>query len=419
MTNMKIIDLGDSVSLGLIANKKFKSNLISIYFQRKLDRKDVTRISLLTNLMQVATNKYPNMKAMSQKMDNMYGLSMNLTSSKYGEKLITCLKLLSISDKYIEQPVFEDVIDFASEILLNPLVVDDKLNPIMLDIEKKSLEEEIRSKINDKRSYANLRCIELMCKDEPYSIDPLGYIEDLDTIDASIMYETYKDLISTSKIFIMIEGDFDEEKVKKLCVEKFKFKRTNVQTFHRESYSYMPSITKFFQEDMSTNQAKLVIGLRTGVDYQDYDRYYSLMVGNSIFGGGPHSKLFNNVREKESICYYASSNLEKTKGLMFISSGIDAENYNKARELISKELEDTKTGNITSIELENAKKSIINSLKSVGDSIISDMDFLYNQYVSNSNLSLEEVMSYIEKVDIDMIIESMKDVKEDTVFFLK
>nr|WP_314277191.1 pitrilysin family protein [uncultured Peptostreptococcus sp.] len=419
MTNMKIIDLGDSVSLGLIANKKFKSNLISIYFQRKLDRKDVTRISLLTNLMQVATNKYPNMKAMSQKMDNMYGLSMNLTSSKYGEKLITCLKLLSISDKYIEQPVFEDVIDFASEILLNPLVVDDKLNPTMLDIEKKSLEEEIRSKINDKRSYANLRCIELMCKDEPYSIDPLGYIEDLDTIDASIMYETYKDLISTSKIFIMIEGDFDEEKVKKLCVEKFKFKRTNVQTFHRESYSYMPSITKFFQEDMSTNQAKLVIGLRTGVDYQDYDRYYSLMVGNSIFGGGPHSKLFNNVREKESICYYASSNLEKTKGLMFISSGIDAENYNKARELISKELEDTKTGNITSIELENAKKSIINSLKSVGDSIISDMDFLYNQYVSNSNLSLEEVISYIEKVDINMIIESMKDVKEDTVFFLK
>lgn len=419
MTNMKIIDLGDSVSLGLIANKKFKSNLISIYFQRKLDRKDITRISLLTNLMQVATNKYPNMKAMSQKMDNMYGLSMNLTSSKYGEKLITCLKLLSISDKYIEQPVFEDVIDFASEILLNPLVVDDKLNPTMLDIEKKSLEEEIRSKINDKRSYANLRCIELMCKDEPYSIDPLGYIEDLDAIDASIMYETYKDLISTSKIFIMIEGDFDEEKVKKLCVEKFKFKRTNVQTFHRENYSYMPSITKFFQEDMSTNQAKLVIGLRTGVDYQDYDRYYSLMVGNSIFGGGPHSKLFNNVREKESICYYASSNLEKTKGLMFISSGIDAENYNKARELISKELEDTKTGNITSIELENAKKSIINSLKSIGDSIISDMDFLYNQYVSNSNLSLEEVISYIEKVDINMIIESMKDVKEDTVFFLK
>lgn len=419
MTMMNIIDLGDGLSLGLVKTKKFKSNLISIYFQRQLDRQEVTRLSLLTNLLQVASNKYPSMKAISQKLDSLYGLSMNLGLTKHGEKLIASLKLLTISDKYLDQPVFEDVINFASEILLNPLVVDGQLNPDMLDLEKKNLEEEISSKINDKRTYASLRCIEHMCKDELYSIDHIGYVEDLDSIDAKDIYDTYRDLISTSRIFIMVEGDFDEDKVKDLCIRKFKFERTNVQKLVREDYKYLPTRTKYFEEDMETSQAKLVIGLRTGVDYMDYERYYSLMLANSIFGGGPHSKLFNNVREKESICYYASSNLEKTKGLMFISSGIDAENYDKAICLIRKELEDTRQGRISQLELDNAKKSLINSLKAMGDSIVSDVDFIYNQYISGSKLIVEDVIGYVEKVDIPMIIESMKDVKEDTIFFLK
>lgn len=419
MTKMNIVDLGDGISLGLVKNTKFKSNLISIYFQRQLDRKEVTRISLLTNLLQVATNKYPSMKAISQKLDSLYGLSMNLGLSKHGEKLIISLKLLSISDRYLDQPVFEDVIDFASEILLNPLVVDGQLNPDKLDLEKKNLEEEIGSKINDKRTYANLRCIEHMCKDELYSIDHIGYIEDLDSISAKDIYETYKDLISTSRIFIMVEGDFDEDKVRDLCIEKFKFERSNVQNLSREDYGYMSNPIRYFEEDMATSQGKLVIGLRTGVDYMDYDRYYSLMLVNSILGGGPHSKLFNNVREKESICYYASSNLEKTKGLMFISSGIDIENYDRAIELIRRELDDTSQGKISQLELDNAKKSLINSLKAIGDSIVSDVEFTYNQYISGSKLTVEDVIGYVEKVDIDMIIESMKDVKEDTVFFLK
>ena len=419
MTKMNIVDLGEGLSLGLVKSTKFKSNLISIYFQRQLDRQEVTRISLLTNLLQVSSKKYPSMKAISQKLDDLYGLSMNLGISKHGEKLITSLKLLSISDRYLDQPIFEEVIDFASELLLNPLVVDGQLNPEMLDLEKKNLEEEIASKINDKRTYASLRCIEHMCQDELYSIDHIGYIEDLDSIDARDIYNTYRDLISTSRIFIMVEGDFDEDKVRDLCIEKFKFARSNIQNLPREDYAIIPTSVRYFEEDMGSNQAKLVIGLRTGVDYMDYERYYSLMLANSILGGGPHSKLFNNVREKESICYYASSNLEKTKGLMFISSGIDAENYDRAIELIRRELEDTISGNISNLELENARKSIINSLKAMGDSIVSDVDFTYNQYISGSGLSVEDVIGYVEKIDVDMIIESMKDVKEDTIFFLK
>ena len=309
MTKMNIVDLGEGLSLGLVKTKKFKSNLISIYFQRTLDRQEVTRISLLTNLLQVATKKYPSMKDISQKLDSLYGLSMNLGVSKHGEKLITSLKLLSISDKYLDQPIFEDVIDFASQILLNPLVVDGQINPSMLDLEKKSLEEEIASKINDKRTYASLKCIEHMCQDELYSIDHVGYIEDLESISGLDVYDTYRDLVASSRIFILVEGDFDEDKVRDLCIDKFQFERRNVQSLPREDFSKIPGPTRYFEEDMATSQGKLVIGLRTGVDYTNYDRYYSLMVANSIFGGGPHSKLFNNVREKESICYYASSTL--------------------------------------------------------------------------------------------------------------
>ena len=120
----------------------------------------------------------------------------------------------------------------------------------------------------------------------------------------------------------------------------------------------MSNPIRYFEEDMATSQGKLVIGLRTGVDYMDYDRYYSLMLANSILGGGPHSKLFNNVREKESICYYANSGLEKCKGLMMVNSGIDPDQYDRALKLIRKELEDVKLGNFTDLEIEKAKRSI-------------------------------------------------------------
>lgn len=419
MTKINLINLDKDVLLGLIENKKFKSNLISVYFERNIEREEVTKVSLLSNLLSVGTEKYPSMKEISIKLDDLYGMSMNVGVSKHGEKSLMYFKFLTISDQYVDSNIFEDSIDFIYELIARPLVDDKGLNSKMLKLEKDNLKMEIESLINDKRSYANLQCVINMCEGEKYAVNHLGYVEDLEKISAKDMYDFYRDFIKTSKIFIFIEGDFDKPKVEEICRNKFVFPRGQTVDIKRESYNKTIDSVKYIEEDMGNVQGKLVIGYRTNVDYFDYNNYYSLLVANSILGGGPHSKLFNNVREKESMCYYASTSLEKCKGLLFINSGIEIDSYDKALELIRKEVEDMKLGNISQKEIENAKNSIVNALKSSYDSISGETEFVFNQYISQTNLTLEQILGFIESVDKNSIVNSVKNLVEDTVYFLK
>lgn len=419
MSDINVFDLDREVTLALIKNPKFKSNLISIYFARNLKKEEVTKISLLCNMMSIGSKKYPTMKEISRKMDELYGLSMNMGVSKHGEKSLTFFKFLSVSDDYLDEPIFEDVIDFINEIVNRPFIVDGEFNPSMIEIEKNALKDEIEARINDKKSYALLRCIEEMCEGEPYSIDQTGYVDDLKSITAKDIADTYYDFISTSNIYISIEGDFNEDRVLEICKNKFKFNRGNIESIKREDIFKIPENITYTTEIMGMQQGKLVMGYRTMVDYKDYKKYYSLMVGNSIFGGGPHSKLFNNVREKESMCYYAHSTLEKSKGLMLVSSGIELDLYEKALKLVTKELDDVKNGNFSDKDIENAKKSILNTFRASHDSISGESDFTYNQFISDTNLKFEEVTDYISGVSREDIVEAMKNIVEDTVYYIK
>ncbi|SEN15975.1 Predicted Zn-dependent peptidase [Peptostreptococcus russellii] len=419
MSDINVFDLDRGVTLALIKNPKFKSNLISIYFARNLKKEEVTKISLLCNMMSIGSKKYPTMKEISRKMDELYGLSMNMGVSKHGEKSLTFFKFLSVSDDYLDEPIFEDVIDFINEIVNRPFIVDGEFNPSMIEIEKNALKDEIEARINDKKSYALLRCIEEMCEGEPYSIDQTGYVDDLKSITAKDIADTYYDFISTSNIYISIEGDFNEDRVLEICKNKFKFNRGNIESIKREEIFKIPENITYTTEIMGMQQGKLVMGYRTMVDYKDYKKYYSLMVGNSIFGGGPHSKLFNNVREKESMCYYAHSTLEKSKGLMLVSSGIELDLYEKALKLVTKELDDVKNGNFSDKDIENAKKSILNTFRASHDSISGESDFTYNQFISDTNLKFEEVTDYISGVSREDIVEAMKNIVEDTVYYIK
>lgn len=419
MSNIRKINLGEGIVLALIKNEKFKSNLISVYFERNIDRSEVTGLSLLSNMMVVGTENYKTMKDVSLRLDDLYGMSMVNNISKHGEKILMSFKFLTISDAYLDEPIFEQVVDFVNEIILNPLVVDGRLNPNAISIEKENLREEIESKINDKKAYASSKCISLMCEGEPYAINSNGYVEDIDSISADYMYNLYKDFVETSPAFIVVEGDFDEDYVEKICRQKLEFKRAKVQEIRRSKYLSRPESTRYFEEDFGSKQGKLVIGHRTNVDHHDFDKYYSLMVANSMFGGGPHSKLFNNVREKESICYYANSALEKCKGLMMVNSGIDVDKYDLALKLIRKELEDVKMGNFTDLEMDKAKKSIVNALKAGYDSISGETDFIYNQHISRNKLSLDEVIAYVLNVSRQDIIDVSQGIIEDTVYFLR
>lgn len=419
MEDVKKINLGDNISLTLIPGNKFKSNLVSIYIQRLLDKKEATKNALLPTVVTSGCEKYPSVREISNKLDDLYGSSIGADVSKRGERQVISFKIISTNEKYLEENIFQDVIEFFNEIVNKPLVIDGGFKEEYLSIEKQNLKDRIQAKINDKGRYALERAFEEMCKEERFSISEYGYEDEIDSITAKDLYDHYKEIIRTSPIDIVVEGDFDENKVKDIITKNFNFERGNIIELPREEYKKEVKEVKVVEDKMDITQGKLVMGYRTNIDYKDIEKYYPLVVGSNVLGGGPHSKMFINIREKESLCYYIYSSVEKYKGILFISSGIEFQNYEKTVELVKKQLESLKEGDISEEEIENSKSAIINSMRSLKDSIGGMSDFYFSQGMSNTNNTVEEIIDNIAKVKVEDIVKAVESVTLDTVYFLR
>lgn len=419
MEDIKKINLGNSINLTLIPTTKFKSNLVSIYIQRLLDKEEVTKNALLPSIITSGCEKYPDRKSISNKLDDLYGSSIASDVSKRGERQVLSFKIISTNSKYLEEDIFKDVIEFFNEVINNPLLVDGGFKEDVLSIEKRNLKDRIQAKINDKSRYALERCFEEMCSEERYSISEYGYEDEIDSITSKDLYEHYKNIIRTSPIDIVVEGDFNEDEVKETISKYFTFERDNIIEIPRDEFKKNIEEVKIVEDKMDITQGKLVMGYRTNIDYKDIEKYYPLVVGCNVLGGGPHSKMFINIREKESLCYYIYSSVEKYKGILFVSSGIEFKNYEKTVELVKKQIESLKSGDISKEEIENSKSGIINSMKSLKDSIGGMSDFYFAQSMSKTDSTIEEMIDNIEKVKIEDIAKVAEEIKLDTVYFLR
>ena len=347
MKNNKTINLGKGINLTLIPEEKFKSNLVSIYIQRILDRDEVTMNALLPSIIKSGSEKYPSAREMSYHQDDLYGVSIGADSSKRGESQVITFKIISTDEEYLDEKIFKKVVKYLDEVVNHPLVIDGGFKEEYVAIEKENLKNRIESIINDKGRYAVERAREEMFKNEKYGISDLGYLADIDKITAKGLYEHYVNIMKTSPIDIVVEGNFDEDEIVEIISNGFDFHRENIIEIPRADFIKKVDEIKVIKEEMDITQGKLVMGYRCNVDYKDEFKYYSLFVGSNVLGGGPHSKLFVNVREKESLCYYIYSSLEKYKTSMFISSGIESENYDKTVELIGEQLKSLKEGKIS------------------------------------------------------------------------
>ena len=418
MKNNKTINLGKGINLTLIPEEKFKSNLVSIYIQRILDRDEVTMNALLPSIIKSGSEKYPSAREMSYHQDDLYGVSIGADSSKRGESQVITFKIISTDEEYLDEKIFKKVVKYLDEVVNHPLVIDGAFKEEYVAIEKENLKNRIESIINDKGRYAVERAREEMFKNEKYGISDLGYLEDIDKITAKGLYEHYVNIMKTSPIDIVVEGNFDEDEIVEIISNGFDFHRENIIEIPRADFIKKVDEIKVIKEEMDITQGKLVMGYRCNVDYKDEFKYYSLFVGSNVLGGGPHSKLFVNVREKESLCYYIYSSLEKYKTSMFISSGIESENYDKTVELIGEQLKSLKEGKISDEELLNSKSAIISSLKTIKDSLGGSSDFYFSQSMGGTNTTVEKIIEMIEKVTVSDIVEAFKNIELDTIYFL-
>ena len=408
MKNLKTLEIGKNVKLTLIPESKFKTNLVSVYILRELDRKEVTKNALLPGILKSGCDKYKTLGQLTNREEELYGSYLNAGTSKRGEHQVLGFSILGVNEKYLDEKILGGCIDLLNEIINNPLIVDGGFSEEYLKIEKEILKDSIMGIINDKGTYAMKQASEIMFEGEPYAISGKGYIEDLDDING----------VNTSPIEIIIEGEFDESEVVELIKERFTFDRGDIIDLPKEEFYKEVDEVKEVKETMDIAQGKLVMGYRCNVDYLDEERYYSLLLGSRILGGGADSKLFVNVREKESLCYTIYSTIQKSKSTMMVCSGIEAENYERTVELVKEQVQKLKDGDITETEIANAKIAFINSLNSLNDEIGRLSDFYFSQSIAKNKSDLDEIKNMINKSTKEDIVDAVKDIQLDTIYFV-
>ena len=412
--------LKGNIRLLNIKSQQFKTSLISLYIKRPLSNDEVTLNSLIPSILKMGSTSLPTQAEISKKLQEFYGSSFGVGVGKLGEKQILSFKLSMTNDRYLSESISAKAFSVMMDILLDPLTENGGFVSRYVEIEKEVLRESLLSRINNKGAYALERCIEEMCKGEPYSIHEDGNIEDLDRITPQSLYEHYMKILSESEIDIAITGDVDEEVIREIeqaVEERFAFRKSDIPAIPRENIYHDVDEVRYVTDQMDVSQGKIVLGYRTGVDVKS-DEYVPMFLYSVILGGGAHSKLFMNIREKHSLCYSINSFLEKLKGIMFITAGIDTVNFEKTVELIKKEVADMSEGNISENELDFAKKFIRNSLQSLKDSIWSLSDYYYNLNNQGRNESVEEFLEKIEKVSVEDIRKVSSGIQLDTIYFL-
>jgi predicted Zn-dependent peptidase len=257
-----------------------------------------------------------------------------------------------------------------------------------------------------------------MCKGEKYSRYVFGDVKELENLDDARLYNVYLDVVQTSPLDVFVVGDVDPAKVRLLLERSFSVERKQVKTIPKTTYKKLQVVPKTVTEEMDVNQGKLTMGFRTNISAADKE-YFPLLVYSSILGGGPHSKLFINVREKASLAYYAFARLEKFKGLMFVGAGIDVDKYQQTVDIIMEQLDAMARGQITQQEFEGAINALVTSLKGSMDQPSQLIDYYLGNSVMDSDVTLEELIEKIKGVTMDQVVEVSNKVKLDTIYFLR
>lgn len=416
--NKAYVKIANGVKLLCVNSNKFKTNCIKVDFYLPIGE-HLAAQNVLTSLMGHTSKKYDSFKAFNGKIESLYGADFETGIATIGERVRIRFSAEIPDDRFSldGNSIAQETVDFLIDIIENPHCENGEFDKTATEREVRFTLENIEAEKNDKRAYAISRLRQLMCQDEPYGINREKLEEDVRNLDGKKLYAAYVNMLETSNIVITACGSLDGEMLK----NKFINFVNSIPERHPAEIETI-FITKadkirYFKDEMDVNQAKLVIGLRSGMENSD-DNYFPFRVMTDIFGGGPYSRLFLNVREKMSLCYYCGARLLREKGIIFIQSGIEEENYEKALSEILNQLDVMKKGEFTDEDFESSIKALSDAFKGVEDSPVAVCAFYSSQVFDDELISGQEYAERISAVTSEQVTECAKKVSVDSVYLL-
>lgn len=416
---VKTLSLLPGVTLRCFPDKRFHQGCLSFQFLRCMDREEAAMNALLPAVLLRGTQAHPNLRAITQKLDDLYGASVDTLVRRVGDYQTVGLYCGFIEDGFAlpGDQVLEPMVDFLGELLLKPVTQSGIFSREFVESEKRNLITALQTEKNDKRAYAAAQMLRKMCAADTFGIPRLGEEAQVAAITPEGLWQHYRKILLESPIEVFYVGSADENTV----AQKLKEMLVPLDRAVRE----MPEQTAFrdggggdYTETMNIAQGKLCMGFVTGITNRS-SQFAAMQVLNALFGAGMTSKLFVNVREKMSLCYHIGSGYYATKGIMTVSAGIDCDKEQAVKEEILVQLEACKQGDITREELCAAKEAVLSSLRGIYDSPGSIEGFFSVRAIGGLKWTVEEYYAAVERVSLEDVTRAAQTVQLHTSYFLK
>lgn len=411
------IELAQGVTLYVRPTTQFKTISFSFKFRTALTAQVAAERTVLTNVLQHSNAAYPTTAAYRSALDDLYGAVLYFDTAKKGTTHTLYMNAEIVNDQYLShEAVFEPMIEVMKSALFAPNLANGEFKPAIVTREKKIVEERIEAVFDDKARFAQKRLMEILRPNHPASISANGTVAEVNAITPTSLYAAYQNMLQRDSVDIYVVGDVDVASMVATMKEAFPF---TARTPVTEQQSTTPQSAEFryVREQQTMKQGKLHIGFSTPVRFGD-DDFAAMQVFNGIFGGYAHSKLFMNVREKESLAYYASSAYASHHGLVFVTSGIEAINEEKAFTLIKQQLNGMAKGDISEREMTQTKAMLKNQLREALDSARGQIE-VYDQYKDlKEPFTVEAWSQKWQNVTVQEVAKMAQQMQLEAAYFL-
>jgi len=398
---------------------RFKTGILSVNLVVPLAG-NVAEKSLLPSLLCASCAEYPDLLSLNRKLAELYGAELTPSASKHGEDLVLRITMTMIGDRFAldGESISVECARLLCKALFEPNVENSAFRPDEVAREKRIRLDRIEALKSSKRAWAQKQMLELMCADEAYSLSVLGEEEDISALTPEQLYASWQDLLKTAFVQLQVVGDLEVEPITALFREYFdKVEDRHVVRGETVVIPFAKTV-KRGEEEQDIAQSKLVMGFRCGM-HEPFENYAAMRTFTDLFGGGTYSRLFMNVREKQSLCYYCAARLTAAKGILTVQSGVETENAERAEKEILKQLDEMKAGGVTAEDLEKSKRSMEDFFLSVFDTPEELDGWLFSQVTDDEFQTPEDLVADLKEVTVEQVIEMANNISLDTVFLLK
>ncbi|MGI6030746.1 MAG: EF-P 5-aminopentanol modification-associated protein YfmF [Eubacteriales bacterium] len=406
---MPSIQLNNGIHLHVIPGDRFKTEFLSISMTRPLRAEENTQNALLPYVLAAGCRTYGGQKGLNMALEELYGARLQPSVRKRGAYQSTGFTLSFLKNRFALEG--EDIsgrcLDVLRNVLLDPMTQGEGFDPTILGLEKNNLREKILSRVNDKMLYGVDRCTALMAQGTPWALSELGEAEVLEreVISPDNLYRHYRKWLTQSRIEVVYVGSMEPEEMAKQLEARFGDLHSVELEMKAQPVDVSQGQKGQVTETMALAQCKVTMGMTTGITVDD-PLYFPMLMAVAVYGGGPTSKLFMNVREKMSLCYYAAARYSKANGQILVYSGIEQANLEVATAEILHQLEQLQQGQVTEEEFLAAQKSVVNALRSQQDSPAHLEEFLLSEQMASHPLDEQEYIGRVMQVTREQAVQA-------------